>query len=189
MNGQTGTKRSFLVRIGVVLLGGLAIMAVVTPLYVWARGSSTSPVVSLASENNWIGSYGLAGGAIAQPMMQSGGTYTVMKVVPGPNTPQYVSDPLKDKRGVVLLVYVKGASDDEAMLANFEKLKAKYEAQGSFFSYEAADVSKTGDLLAQLKVSQPPVLAVISGDGSVYQEYTGWIDEQTMSQVLANALR
>jgi hypothetical protein len=30
---------------------------------------------------------------------------------------------------------------------------------------------------------------VISGDGNVYQEYTGWIDQKTMEQVVANALR
>ena len=43
-------------------------------------------------------------------------------------------------------------------------------------------------MLAQLKISQPPAFAVISPDGKVYQEYTGWISEKVMSQVVANAL-
>ena len=38
-------------------------------------------------------------------------------------------------------------------------------------------------------MSQPPALAVISGDGPVYQQYTGWIDKKVMEQVIANALR
>ena len=33
-------------------------------------------------------------------------------------------------------------------------------------------------MLAQLKITQPPVLAVISPDGKVYQEYTGWISRE-----------
>ncbi len=74
------------------------------------------------------------------------------------------------------------------MLSYFNAVKAKYAAQGSFFSFEARHASELGDLLAQLKISQPPALAVISPDGSVYQEYTGWISEKVMSQVVANAL-
>jgi len=193
MNRQAGTRKSFLIRAGLILVGGLVIMAVVTPLYVWASQTTTAARSgTVASTNNWVGSYGLAGGAIQQPMLPSGPgstTYSVMKVTPTANTPSFVANPLKDNRGVILLVYVKGATDDEQMLANFDQLKAKYSAQGSFFSYEAADVSQTGDLLAQLKISQPPALAVISGDGNVYQEYTGWIDAKSMQQVIANALR
>ena len=44
-------------------------------------------------------------------------------------------------------------------------------------------------MLEQLKINAPPALAVISGDGSVYQQYTGWIDQKVMEQVVANAVR
>lgn len=103
--------------------------------------------------------------------------------------PTIVSDSLKQNRGVILLAYVAGAADDDDMLASFNAIKAKYAAQASFFSFEAADISQLGNMLDQLHVSAPPILAVIRGDGTVYQIYTGWIGEQVMDQVVANALR
>ena len=75
------------------------------------------------------------------------------------------------------------------MLASFNAVKSQYGGQASFFAFEARDVSETGDVMDQLKIMQPPALAVISGDGSVYQQYTGWIDKKVMEQVVANALR
>jgi hypothetical protein len=104
------------------------------------------------------------------------------------NVPGFIKNPLAEKRGVILLVYCAGATEDEQMLGYFNTIKAKYAAQGSFFSFEAHKASELGDVLAQLKISQPPAFAVISPNGSVYQEYTGWISEKVMSQVVANAL-
>jgi hypothetical protein len=89
---------------------------------------------------------------------------------------------------VVLLVYLKGATDDQDG-RRFEAIKAKYAAQASFFDFEAKSVSMTGDLLEQLKIVAPPALAVISPDCKVYQEYTCWIDRGVMEQVVANAVR
>ena len=89
---------------------------------------------------------------------------------------------------MILLVYVAGVTEDEQMLTAFNQIKAKYAAQGSFFSFEAHHASELGSVLAQLKITQPPAFAVISPDGKVYQEYTGWISPAVMSQVVANAL-
>ncbi len=62
-------------------------------------------------------------------------------------------------------------------------------ADTSFFSFEAHSTAELGDTLTQLRVSDPPILAVIRGNGDVAQLYTGWIGEKVMEQVVANAVR
>jgi hypothetical protein len=173
--------KSFLTKAALICLGGLLIMGLFTITLVWAQ-SSTTPASYPETYNkayNTAGSFGITGMA---PL--------TIKVNEGANgTPAFIAKPLKQNRGVILLVYVKGAADDQEMLASFEKVKAKYAAQASFFNFEAHTVGELGDVLSQLQISAPPALAVISGDGSVYQMYTGWIDEKVMEQVVANAVR
>ena len=79
---------------------------------------------------------------------------------------QFITKRLDEKRGIVLLVYVEGATDDMEMLAYFNDVKAKYAADSSFFSFEARESKQLGDMLAQLRVSDPPILAIIRGDGT-----------------------
>jgi hypothetical protein len=86
-------------------------------------------------------------------------------------------------------VYVKGASDDMEMLDYFNDIKANYAADSSFFSFEARESKQLGDLLSQLRVSDPPILAIIRGDGVVAQLYTGWIGFKVMEQEVADAVR
>ncbi len=177
MNSHTG-YRSFLIKTGLILAMGIVIMSVVTGGIVLATNApGTTSVSTVTSSNNNAGSYGITG-------------YQPISVDPGAkNVPGFIKNPLSEKRGVILLVYVKGATEDEQMLGYFNTIKAKYASQGSFFSFESRNASELGDVLAQLKISQPPALAVISPDGKVYQEYTGWIGEKVMEQVIANALR
>jgi len=176
MNGPR-EYRWFLVAVGLILLGGLVIFAGFTLALVWAANPSQTTTTAAATDtNNAVGSYGNTG-------------YPALTVTPTDQTPKFIANPLKEKRGVILLVYVKNAYDDEEMLASFNQVKAQYAAQASFFAFEARDVDELGDVPDQLKINQPPALAVISSDGSVYQEYTGWIDEKVMEQVVANALR
>ena len=176
MSGQH-PYRSFLVKAALIVVMGAAILAIVTGGIVLASGApATTSSPTLSGSYNTAGSYGITG----YP------TLTVNSQTK--NMPSFIKGPLAEKRGVILLVYLAGPTEDQQMLASFNEVKAKYAAQGSFFSFEAHDVSELGDLLAQLKISQPPALAVISPDGKVYQEYTGWISEPAMSQVVANAL-
>jgi hypothetical protein len=176
MSGQPA-YRSFLVKAALIIVMGAAIMAVVTGGIVLATNAPTpvSPT-TVAGNYNTAGSYGITG-------------YPTLTVnTQAANIPSFIKNPLAEKRGVILFVYVPGVTEDDQMLGYFNAIKAKYAAQGSFFSFEARNASELGDLLAQLKISQPPAFAVISPDGSVYQEYTGWIGEKVMSQVVANAL-
>jgi len=105
--------------------------------------------------------------------------------VPTADTPEFITSRLEDQRGIVLLVYVDGAADDMEMLDSFNAVKAQYAADSSFLSFEARKVTELGDTLQQLRVSNPPVLAVVRGTGDVAQLYTGWIDRKVMEQVVA----
>jgi hypothetical protein len=177
MGEQAGYKW-FLTRVGVILLGGLVIMAVFALAMVWAQTPTTTTTTGAAAPDSYniVGSYGNVG-------------YPALTIVPTDKTPSFITNPLKEKRGVILLVYVKNAADDEMMVEYFNRVKAQYASQASFFAFEARDVNELGDVMAQLKINQPPALAVISADGRVYQEYTGWVGEKVMEQVVANALR
>lgn len=177
--GALAEYKSFFTKAALICLGGLLIMGLFTVCLVWAQTATTSPAAYTETGNgsyNAAGSYGITGMA-------------PLTVKPTKETPKYVTNALKEERGVVLLVYLKDATDDQEMVANFEAIKAKYAAQASFFNFEAKSVSMTGDLLDQLHIAAPPALAVISPDGTVYQEYTGWIDRAVMEQVVANAVR
>lgn len=90
---------------------------------------------------------------------------------------------------MVLLVYVEGATADMDMLKSFNALKGRYSADASFMDFESHRVGEVGDTLEQLRVSDPPILAVISGKGEVKQLYTGWVDFTVMEQVISNAAR
>jgi hypothetical protein len=177
--GALAEYKSFFTKAALICLGGLLIMGLFTVCIVWAQTTATSPAAYTETGNgtyNAAGSYGITGMA-------------PLTVKPTTETPKYVTNALKEERGVVLLVYLEGATDDQEMVANFQAIKAEYAAQASFFNFEAKSVSMTGDLLDQLKIAAPPALAVISPDGKVYQEYTGWIDRAVMEQVVANAVR
>jgi hypothetical protein len=177
MNHHPG-YRSFLLKAGLILVMGVVILFSLTVGILKATNApGTMTVTEVNSANNTVGSYGITG-------------YEPIAVDPeAGNVPAFIKNPLKEKRGVILLVYLAGATEDEQMRGYFDAIKAKYAAQGSFFSFEARKVSELGNVMSQLKISQPPALAVISPDGSVYEEYTGWIGKQVMEQVVANALR
>jgi len=175
MSGQPA-YRSFLVKAALIIVMGAAIMAVVTGGIVLATPASTPATsTTISGSYNTAGSYGITG-------------YPTLTVNTQGNVPSFIKNPLAEKRGVILLVYCAGPTEDQQMLTYFNDVKAKYAAQASFFSFEARHASELGNVLAQLKISQPPAFAVISPNGSVYQEYTGWISEKVMSQVVANAL-
>jgi hypothetical protein len=177
--GALAEYKSFFTKAALICLGGLLIMGLFTVCLVWAQTGTTSPAAYTETGNgsyNAAGSYGIAG-------------MPPLTVKPTADTPKYVTNALKEQRGVVLLVYLQGATDDQEMVANFQAIKSQYAAQASFFNFEAKSVSQTGDMLDQLKIAAPPALAVISPDGTVYQEYTGWIDRAVMEQVVANAVR
>ena len=175
--GMVARNRSFLIALLVIMVCGLAILGGFTAIRVLAEDATTTAAVPTQTANyNDAGSYGITG-------------YAPVTIQASDTTPEFVSEPLQDERGVILLVYVKGASADQEMLASFNKIKASYASKASFYNFEARQVPELGDILAQIKVNQPPMLVIIKSDGTVAQLYTGWIGEKVMEQAIADAVR
>ena len=175
--GIVKRNRSFLVSAALILVVGAMIFGGVMVARVVAADSPNpaAPLPEPVSYND-VDSYGITG-------------YAPLTVAENADTPAFVADRLKEERGMVLLIYVKGAAADEEMLASFKAVKAQYAADTSFFSFESHEVTETGDLLDQLRVSDPPILAIIQGDGKVAELYTGWIGRKVMEQRIADAVR
>lgn len=170
-------NRAFLITVALILVIGAALFGSVVAVRVLAAsGTAATPQLPSPASYNLVSSYGMTG-------------YAPLKLTPTAETPAFITDRLKEQRGLVLLVYVAGAADDMEMLSNFDAVKAKYGADSSFMDFEAHKVTELGDTLQQLRVSNPPILAVIRPSGDVAQLYTGWIGRQVMEQVVANAIR
>jgi hypothetical protein len=170
-------NRMFLIGAGLVLVVGAVLFGSVVAVRVLAdSGATPAPAAAQPASYNSVSSYGMTG-------------YAPLTIEPTDDTPEFITKRLDEKRGIVLLVYVKGASDDMEMVSYFNDIKANYAADSSFFSFEARESKQLGDLLAQLRVSDPPILAIIRGDGTVAQLYTGWIGFKVMEQEVADAVR
>jgi hypothetical protein len=170
-------NRPFLIGAVLILVVGALLFGSVVAVRVLAEsGGTPAPAATQPASYNSVSSYGMTG-------------YAPLMIKATPDTPEFITKRLNEKRGMVLLVYVKGASDDMEMLSYFNDIKANYSADSSFFSFEARESSQLGDLLAQLRVSDPPILAIIRGDGTVAQLYTGWIGFKVMEQEIADAVR
>ncbi len=170
-------NRAFLLTTGLIVIVGAALFGGVVAVRVFAAGATTPTATATSPASyNAVSSYGVTG-------------YAPLKITPTAQTPSFIKTRLQQNRGMVLLVYCAGAAADESMLQSFDTVKAQYSADDSFFSFETHDSGQLGDTLQQLRVSDPPVLAVIRGNGEVAQLYTGWIDEETMEQIISNAVR
>ena len=176
--GIVTRNRPFFLTAGLILIAGVALFFSAVQVYALVAGpGAPASATNGSADYNAVDSYGLTGMA---PL--------VFK--PTVDTPKSIAQPLKQKRGVILLVYMPGATGDEQMLTSFNKLKSKYADSASFFSFEQMDVSAgdLGDVLQQLGNVSPPMLAIIRGDGKVSQLYSGWIDDMTMEQQISNAI-
>jgi hypothetical protein len=163
---------ALILAVGAVLFGGVVAVRVLAD----TSGAAQPASVPAPASYNTVSSYGMTG-------------YAPLKLVPTDETPDFIKARLDEQRGIVLLVYVEGAADDMQMLESFNAIKSQYAADSSFLGFEARKSSELGDTLQQLRVSNPPILALIRGNGDVAQLYTGWISQKVMSQVVANAVR
>ena len=170
-------NRTFLLGAVLILVIGALLFGGVIAVRVMAEsGATPAPAATQPASYNSVSSYGMTG-------------YPALTIEPTAETPDFITKRLDEKRGIVLLVYVKGASDDMEMLSSFNDIKANYAADSSFFSFEARESKQLGDTLMQLRVSDPPILAIIRGDGTVANMYTGWIGFKVMEQEIADAVR
>ena len=170
-------NRTFLIGAVLILVVGAVLFGSVVAVRVMAEtGATPAPAATQPASYNTVSSFGMTG-------------YAPLTIQATAETPEFITKRLDEKRGIVLLVYVKGASDDMEMLSYFNDIKANYAADSSFFSFEAHEAKQLGDLLGQLRVSDPPILANIRGDGQVANLYTGWIGFKVMEQQIADAVR
>jgi len=175
--GMFKRNRTFLIGAVLILVVGAVLFGSVVAVRVMAEtGATPAPAAEQPASYNTVSSFGMTG-------------YAPLTVQATAETPEFITKRLDEKRGIVLLVYVKGASDDMEMLSYFNDIKGNYAADSSFFSFEARESKQLGDLLSQLRVSDPPILAIIRGDGVVAQLYTGWIGFKVMEQEVADAVR
>jgi hypothetical protein len=170
-------NRAFLLTAVLILAVGAVLFGGVVAVRVLAEGAPAAPAaLPTPASYNSVSSYGMTG-------------YAPLTLTPTAETPEFITSRLDEQRGIVLLVYVAGAADDMEMVDSFNAVKAQYGGDSSFMSFEAHKVTELGDTLDQLRVSNPPILAVIRGTGEVAQLYTGWISRKVMEQVVSNAVR
>lgn len=170
-------NRTFLLTAALILVVGALLFGGVVTVRVLAAAETTAPAAVEAPESyNSVSSYGMTG-------------YAPLTIEPTAETPSFITKRLEEKRGIVLLVYVSGAADDMEMLSYFNDIKGNYAADSTFLAFEARESKQLGDTLMQLRVTDPPILAIIRGDGQVAQLYTGWIGFKVMEQEIADAVR
>ena len=175
--GIVRRNRAFLITAALILVVGAALFCGVVAVRVFAAAETAAPAaLPTPASYNTVSSYGTTG-------------YAPLKITPTAETPSFITSRLEEQRGIVLLVYVEGAADDMEMLSYFNAVKGQYGVDSSFMSFEAHKTTELGDTLQQLRVSNPPILAVIRGSGEVAELYTGWIGRKVMEQVVADAAR
>lgn len=175
--GIVKRNRAFLLGTVLILVVGTLLFGAVVAVRVLADDATAAPVgVEAPASYNSVSSFGMRG-------------YEPLTIDPTAETPDFIKNRLEENRGIVLLVYTPGASDDMEMLSYFNDIKRNYAVDTSFFSFEAKESKQLGDTLMQLRVSDPPILAIISGDGHVAELYTGWIGFKVMEQQIADAVR
>ena len=175
--GIVRRNKAFLITAALILVVGAALFGSVVAVRVFAAaGDTPAPAVAAPASYNTVSSFGMTG-------------YAPLKLTATPETPAFITSRLQEQRPIVLLVYIDGAAADMEMLSYFDDVKAQYGADSSFMAFEARKVTELGDTLDQLRVSNPPILAVIRGSGEVAQLYTGWIGRKVMEQVVADAVR
>lgn len=100
-------------------------------------------------------------------------------------TPQEVVDAVEAEQPLVVLFYVAGSEDDSRMRETVEDLRAEY-PDVVFLTYEHSDPDSYGDLAAQLRIDYPPQMVFIKRDGMINKVLSGFADEGTVNQSVAN---
>lgn len=101
------------------------------------------------------------------------------------DTPSELAQALRMKKPVVILIYVPGGADDELVRKSLQKIAPKY-PDVTFLTYDYKKPDEYGDILMQLGIDYPPVVAFVTGDGVVEYQSTGFVDEAVLTQHVVN---
>jgi hypothetical protein len=114
--GIVRRNRTFLLTAASILVIGAMLFGGVVAVRVLASGETATPAaVATPASYNSVSSYGMTG-------------YPPLTITPTAETPEFITNRLDEKRGIVLLVYCYGASDDMEMLSYFNDIKGNYSA-------------------------------------------------------------
>ncbi len=176
--GIVRRNRAFLITAALILVVGAALFGGVVAVRVFAAAGATPAAAPPAPASyNTVSSYGMTG-------------YAPLKLTPDRRDPvlHHLAPPGAARHRAPRLLSTAPPTTWRCS-ATSTTSRRSYGADSSFMSFEARKTTELGDTLQQLRVSNPPVLAVIRGSGEVAELYTGWIGHKVMEQVVADAVR
>lgn len=101
------------------------------------------------------------------------------------STPAEIAQALDRKKPLVLLIYVAGGADDELVRKSLQKIAPRY-PDVTFIMYDYSNPKEYGDIVSQLGVQYPPVVAFVDRNGTVQYLTTGFVDEGVLTQYVVN---
>jgi len=100
-------------------------------------------------------------------------------------TPEEVKNGLELHIPMVVAFYVTGGTDDDVVLDNLDKLALRF-SDVDFYTFDYKAPAAYGDLAGQLHVDYPPQVAFVDASGVIQGVTSGYADEGTLSQLVAN---
>jgi hypothetical protein len=150
----------------------LLILAV-TLLTTGCFGGGGSTVTTQRSSTGGSSSGGTTG------TLEEGGQLSLIEGLPTEFTDALGKSP------IVVLFYVSGSADDEAVLNTVNQLRSSFSAY-AFLLYDYKDPNAYGTLAQLLSVDYPPYLVLIDASGVAQKIFKGFVDEGTLNQSLVN---
>ena len=112
-------------------------------------------------------------------------TNTTTKVEATDQTPPDFAEALRQKKPLAVLFFTPGGVDDENVRKSFDTL-SRTTKNVTFFVYDYRTPSLYGDLAAMLHVGYTPYGVYIDGASVVRNVSSGYVDDGTLKQYLAN---
>ena len=171
-------NRTFLVGAVLILVVGALLFGGVIAVRVMAESSATpAPAATQPASYNSVSSYGMTG-------------YAPLTLEPTAETPDFITKRLDEKprhRPARVRQGRQRRHGDALLLQRHQGATTPPTARSSPSRRASPSSSATPSM--QLRVSDPPILAIIRGDGTVANLYTGWIGFKVMEQEIADAVR
>ena len=108
-----------------------------------------------------------------------------VKIESTDQTPPDFAEALKQQKPLAVLFFTPGSVDDDKVRKSFDTLSGTTK-DVTFFAYDYRTPSLYGDLATLLQIGYTPYGVYIDGANVVRNISTGYIDEGTLKQYLAN---
>lgn len=107
------------------------------------------------------------------------------ELVAGDETPEDVRSGLEQHIPMVVAFFVTGGTDDTVVLQELDKLAVQF-SDVDFYKFDYKIPAVYGDLAMQLQIDYPPQVAFIDSNGIIRGVTSGYADEGTLNQHVAN---